>query len=156
ERVSPTLAPLMPRLVTLKGAVISVGPGAHHYRFIGVEVSPSPGTFLYHLVGPAVDPRSDADQPHHLIFYRCYLHGDPARGTRRAIVLNGQHLAVIHSYLSDFKEVGADSQALAGWNGSGPFKILDNYLEGAAENIMFGGADPGITGLVPSDIEIRG
>jgi hypothetical protein len=84
------------------------------------------------------------------------MHGDPARGSRRAFVLNGRHLGVIHSYLSDFKEAGADSQALVGWNGSGPFKILDNFLEGAGENVMFGGADPAIPGLVPSDIEIRG
>ena len=33
---------------------------------------------------------------------------------------------------------------------------MNNFLEGAAENIMFGGADPAIQGLVPSDIEIRG
>src|SRR5262249_29846748 len=63
--------------------------------------------------------------------------------------------AVVDSYLSDFKAVGADSQAVAGWNGSGPFKILNNYLEGAGENLMFGGADPSVPGLVPSDIEIR-
>jgi len=50
---------------------------------------------------------------------------------------------------------GADSQAACGWNGPGPFKIVNNYLEGAGENIMFGGATPSITGLVPSDIEFR-
>ena len=32
---------------------------------------------------------------------------------------------------------------------------MNNYLEGAGENLMFGGGDPGIHGLVPSDIEIR-
>src|SRR6478736_4998060 len=41
-----------------------------------------------------------------------------------------------------------------GFNGPGPFTITNNYLEAAAENIMFGGADPGIPGLVPSDIVI--
>jgi len=156
RRVSPALAPLMPHLVAARGPVVSLALGAHHYRFIGIEISPTSGTYLQSLVSPAADPRSDDDQPHHVIFDRCYLHGDAERGTRRAIVLNGRHLAVIHSYLSDFKEAGADSQALVGWNGSGPFKIEDNYLEGAAENVMFGGADPSISGLVPSDIEIRG
>ena len=156
RRVNPSLAPLMSRLIASKGTVILLAPGAHHYRFVGVEISPSPATFLNSLVGPAVDPRSDADQPHHLVIDRCYLHGDPALGTRRAIALNGKHIAIIHSHLSDFKEAGADSQALAGWNGSGPFKIVDNYLEGAAENIIFGGGDPQIAGLVPADIEIRG
>jgi hypothetical protein len=37
----------------------------------------------------------------------------------------------------------------------GPFKIVNNYIEASSENIMFGGADPTVQGLVPSDIEIR-
>jgi hypothetical protein len=146
----------MPRLIASVGSVLELAPGAHHYRFIGLEISPAPGVFLTNLVAPNPDPRIDADQPHHMIFDRCYLHGDPAKGSRRGIALNGRHMAVIHSYLSDFKEMSADSQALAGWNGAGPFKILDNFLQGAAENMMFGGGDPAISGLVPSDIEIRG
>jgi len=61
---------------------------------------------------------------------------------------------VVDSYLSDFKEQGADTQAIAAWNGDGPFRIASNYLEAAGENIMFGGADPAIPNLVPADIEI--
>ena len=76
-------------------------------------------------------------------------------GARRGIAMNSRHTAVIDSYLSDFKEVGADSQAIAGWNGAGPFRIANNYLEAAGENVMFGGADPTIRDLVPADIEIR-
>ncbi len=64
-------------------------------------------------------------------------------------------VTIVDSHFSDFKEVGADSQAIAGWNGPGPFRIINNYLEGAGENVMFGGADPSIADLVPSDIEIR-
>src|SRR5438105_15414368 len=70
--------------------------------------------------------------------------------------MNGRWVAVLDSYVADFKEQGNDSQALGGWNGLGPFAIGNNYLEAAGENIMFGGADPSITNLVPSDIEIRG
>jgi hypothetical protein len=156
RRIGPAQSQQMPRLTAGSGSVLALAPGAHHYRFIGLEISPTPGTFLYNVVGPSSEARQDADQPHHIIFDRCYLHGDPAKGSRRGIALNGRHMAVIHSHLSDFKESGADTQALAGWNGSGPFKILDNFLEGAAENVMFGGGDPAISGLVPSDIEIRG
>ncbi len=156
RRISPAQSQLMPKLIAGSGSVLALAPGAHHYRFIGLEISPAPGTFLYNVVSPASEARQDADQPHHIIFDRCYLHGDPAKGSRRGIALNGRHMAVIHSYLSDFKEAGADSQAIAGWNGAGPFKILDNFLEGAAENMIFGGGDPAISGLVPSDIEIRG
>jgi hypothetical protein len=62
---------------------------------------------------------------------------------------------VVDSWLSDCHDKSADSQAIAGWNGSGPFKIVNNYLEGAGENVMFGGSDPGVKSLTPSDIEIR-
>ena len=60
-----------------------------------------------------------------------------ARGGQLA--MNGAHVAVIDSYLSDFKEVNSDPQALGGWSGPGPFKIVNNYLEAAGENVMFRG-----------------
>ena len=78
----------------------------------------------------------------------------PRKGSRRGIALNARRAAVVDSYLADFKEAGADSQAIAGWNGPGPFTITNNYLEAAGENVMFGGADPAIDGLVPSDIVV--
>src|SRR6266480_3290847 len=154
-RVTPAHAALMPKLVAASGSVITTAAGAHHYRFIGIEVSPAPGVFLYNLISLASPDGSATRLPHDIIFDRSYLHGDPVKGTRRGIALNSGATAVIDSYLADFKEVGADSQAICGWNGPGPFKIVNNYLEGAGENVMFGGADPSIHGLVPSDIEIR-
>src|SRR5438445_3292743 len=154
-RVDPAHADAMPKLASRSGGVIRAARGAHHYRFIGIEIHPAAGVFLYNLVELGTTETAVALLPHHLIIDRCYLHGDPKRGTRRGIALNSRHTAVVDSYLADFKEVGADSQAIAGWNGEGPFKIVNNYLEGAGENVMFGGADPSIPNLVPSDIEIR-
>lgn len=155
-RVHASHAPLMPKLVASGGAVIVPDKRAHHYRFIGIEMSPTDDTFLYALVllGNNKD-RSIEDLPHHIIIDRCYLHGDAKKGTRRGVAMNGRHLAVIDSYLSDFKEEVHDTQAIAGWGGSGPFKIVNNFLEASGENIAFGGGDPVIRDLVPSDIEIR-
>jgi Big-like domain-containing protein len=155
NRVTPADAPLMPRLVAATGSVITTAAGAHHYWFTGVEISPAPGAFLYNLVLLNSPDGSAAGLPHDIIFDRSYLHGDPVKGARRGIALNSRAAAVIDSYLSDFKEVAADSQALWGANGPGPFKIVNNYLEAAGENVMFGGADPSIANLVPSDIEVR-
>ena len=59
------------------------------------------------------------------------------------------------SHISDCKGVGQDTQAIAGWNGPGPFTIDNNYLEGAGENVMFGGADPAILNLVSDRITFR-
>lgn len=185
ERVGPRHAEHMAILEADSGPVIGTEPGAHHYRFEGVRIRPSGSggslvskwmyrarsavagngvgdpivqnaPFIYNLVSLGTDAARFDDLPHHIVFDRCYFHGDPLVGARRGIALNSRHTAVINSYLADFKEVGFDSQAIAGWGGPGPFKIVNNYLEGAGENVMFGGAVPRIEGTIPADIEIRG
>ncbi len=93
--------------------------------------------------------------PHHLILDRVYIHGDPKHDCFRCVALNSATSAVIDSFLADGHVVGFDAQAIGGWNGPGPYKIVNNFLEGSGENIMFGGADPAIPDLVPSDIEFR-
>ena len=155
RRVDPSHARFMPKLVAANGPVIVAAPGAHHFRLVGLEIAPPEGVFLRTLVELGGDHTSAAALPHHIIVDRCYVHGDPGVGSRRGIALNSRHTAVIGSHLSDFKEVGADSQAIAGWNGPGPFTIANNYLEAAGENVMFGGADPSIPDLVPADIVVR-
>ena len=154
-RVGPMHAGVMPKLRTASGAVIATDPGAHHYRFIGLDIAPEANTWLVALLQFGDDERSVDRLPHDLVVDRSYLHGDPRKGTRRGVALNARRAAVIDSYLADFKEAGADSQAIAGWNGPGPFAITNNYLEAAGENVMFGGADPSIDGLVPADIVVK-
>jgi hypothetical protein len=145
--ITPVQAPTLTKLLAGSKSVIQAEAGAHHFRFVGLEMRPTAGTFLYNLV--------DLTGATHVILDRCYLHGDEARGTRRGLALNGANLAVIDSYLADFKERGADSQAVAAWDADGPLKIVGNYLEAASENILLGGADPTVKGRIPSDIEIR-
>jgi hypothetical protein len=153
-RMRPEDARLMPALEASSGAVLRTEPGAHHYRLVGIEMRPAQGAFLYGLVVLGNGETLAGRLPHHLVIDRCYLHGDPRKGTRRGIALNSKDTAVIDSWLSDFKEAGADSQAIGSWNGTGPFKIANNHLEGAGENVIFGGSPPSILDLVPSDIEV--
>ena len=153
-RVDPSDARMMPVLQSSDNPVIAADSGAHHYRFVGIEVRPRPGAFLYNAITLGTTESIVEDLPHHIVFERCYIHGDPEVGSRRGIALNSRYTAIVDSFLSDFKEQGADSQAIEGWNGLGPFKISNNDLEGAGENIMFGGADPSIDNLVPADIEL--
>lgn len=156
-RVSRAQAPLMALLTSQRGdGVVFAEKGAHHYRFIGIEVRPPEGSYQFSLLWFGNNrERSLEELPHHIVVDRCYIHGDPQKGSRRGISMNGRHVAVIDSYISDFKDEREDSQAILGWGGSGPFKIVNNYLEAAGENLMFGGGDPFIQNLVPSDIEIR-
>ena len=154
SRIDPAESPQLAKLVASSGSIVKTAPGAHHYRLSGLEIRPTENTFLYNLVEIGSAERSTDDLPHHVIVERCLIRGDPRKGSRRGVALNGANAAVIDSYIADIKEAGADSQAIAGWNGPGPFKIANNYLEGAGENVMFGGADPSIRDLVPSDIEV--
>jgi hypothetical protein len=72
------------------------------------------------------------------------------------VALNCKKATIQNAYISDLKSTGQDTQAVAGWNGPGPFTISNSYLEAAGENVMFGGSKTAIPGLVPSDITVEG
>lgn len=165
-RVTPDDAAAMAALVAPTGSVISTAAGASRYHFIGVEIRPGhrgnvadidAGTrrTVTTLVNLGAEDNSTSRMPQQIVIERSYLHGDPVLGTRRGVAMNGAHMAVIDSHLADFKST-EDSQAIAGWEGPGPFLIRNNYLEAAGENVMFGGADPSIQNRIPADITVTG
>jgi hypothetical protein len=161
SRVTPAYSGVMPKLVSPGGGMpaLMTAPGAHHYRFLGIEFKPTNSSALvYDLIdfGDGSSAQSALTSvPHDLIIDRCYIHGDPVSGLKRGVALNSASTQVVNSYISDCKGKGQDTQAIAGWNGPGPFTIVNNYLEGAGENVLFGGADPSIPNLVPSDIVVQ-
>jgi hypothetical protein len=160
-RITPSYAAALPKLVSLSVApALATVPGAHHYRILGVELTTeSTAGFNYGIVtlgeGGGSIQTSLAQVPHDIVLDRVYVHGSATLDVRRCVALNSAMTAIVDSWLSDCHSQGWDSQAIAGWNGPGPYKIVNNYLEGAGENIMFGGSDPSIPNLIPSDIEIR-
>jgi hypothetical protein len=93
--------------------------------------------------------------PHHLIVDRSFVHGTPTLDLRRCVALNSGTAAIVDSWLTDCHSNNSDSQAILGYNGSGPFRIENNYLAAGHEVVMFGGSDPAIPEMTPSDIEIR-
>jgi len=156
-RVSLTNATNMPKIVAPSGRnSVSTVAGSHHYRFVGVEFAPAASaTLTYQLVAIGDSDTSPTTLPHHIVFDRCYVHGQAGANHRRGIEMDGAYVAVVDSYISDFQEVGADSQGLWAYNTTGPLQIVNNYIEAAGENVMFGGADSRAADLVPADIEIR-
>jgi hypothetical protein len=86
---------------------------------------------------------------------RSYVHGTPTLDLRRCVALNSASTAIVDSYLADCHSNMNESQGILGLNGPGPFKIANNHIEGGSQGIMFGGGDPNVPGLIPSDIEIR-
>ncbi len=151
-----------PRLAKLKSPnnqpALRTAPGAHHWR---VQLVDFPGTLtgagdIVALGDGSAEQSSLSGVPHDLILDRCYIHGDVARGQKRGIALNSASTTITGSYVSEIKLAGQDSQAIASWNGPGPYTIENNYLEAAGENVLFGGADPAIPGLVAQDVVVRG
>ena len=132
-------------------------PAANHYRLIGLEITRgSPGAEVQNLVSP-----TDKGTADHIIFDRVWLHGTAQDETARGIYLSGTtYVAVIDSSFTDFHCIAVtgactDAQAISGGGGSnpsGPYKIVDNFLEASGENILFGGSGATQT---PADIEIR-
>jgi hypothetical protein len=156
KRVTLADATRMPRVVVAAGggSAVDTANNAHHYRFVGIHFRPVSGNFVYQLVTVGNGDTSVNTLPSHIVFDRCIFEGDSTVGGRRGIAMDGRYVAVIDSHLSGFKEVGADTQAAWAHNTSGPLKLVNNYLEAAGENVMFGGADSKSSALVPADIEI--
>jgi hypothetical protein len=139
------------------GPALRTERGAHHWRIENVEFGPTArgGGAIIDLGFAPPHQRTLADVAHTIVIDRAYIHGDPASGQRRGIALNSAATEIVNSYIADIKSSDFDTQAIAGWNGPGPYLIENNYLEAAGENVMFGGADPSIDGLVPGDIVVR-
>jgi parallel beta helix pectate lyase-like protein len=159
ERINPQIhAKAMPKIVAPdSGVAIATAERAHHYKFIGIEFSPAADSkYLYNLIDLGkTDYKSLSQFPHHLVFDRCYIRSTGLNKARRGIGLNSGDTTIINSYIAGFAGAGDETQGICGWNGPGPYKIVNNYIEGGAQNIMFGGADPAVPNLVPADIEIR-
>ncbi|MEO6445713.1 MAG: Ig-like domain-containing protein, partial [Gemmatimonadaceae bacterium] len=149
-RVTPALALLMPKLVTTNAtAALQTAAGASGWWVSGVEVTivPSYRSNNYGLVllGDGSSAQNKLSLvPSDIVLDRVYIHSQPNVGTSRCVALNSARTAIMDSYLDECHLKGFDSQAIAGWNGPGPYRIENNTLSGAGENIIFGGSDPSI------------
>ena len=159
QRVDPQVhAAAMPKILGPNSSVaLTTDERAHHYKFVGIEFAPAEDSaYLYNLIDLGKTEYKSLDQfPHHLVFDRCYVRSTGLKKARRGFGLNSGDTTISNSYISGFAGEGDETQGICGWNGPGPFKIINNYIEGGGQNIMFGGADPAVPNLVPSNIEIR-
>lgn len=147
---------LLPKLISNvrgKPAVLAAN-GAHHFRFFAVEFGPTiEGLNNIIQIGTG-EERSVDDLPQDIEFDRVYVHGDAQVGQRRGVAANGRRITIKNSHISDIKRKGEESQGIAVWSSDGPVEISNNYIEAAAENILFGGAGSPLK-LVPTDCVVR-
>jgi len=159
ERMTPLAADALAKVRSPNGAsALVTAPGARNWTIALVEfLANRDGAGDIIALGDGGTAQSSLQSvPSNLTLDRLYVHGDPDRGQKRGIALNSAQTTIVGCYVSDIKAIGQDSQAIAGWNGPGPYTIENNYLEAASENVMFGGADPSILELTPSRIVVRG
>lgn len=160
QRVSPANAPAMAKIVDPGNGLPALNAQiySHYWQLVGLEIFPAtPQTFIYDLIDIGSfgsDQSSLAQAPMHFVFDQCYIHGWPNVNFTRGIAMNGGDVSVTNSWISDFHSDSEESQAIDSGNGPGPFNIINNYMEGAAENILFG-SPPSIPGLIPTGIQIR-
>ena len=158
QRVLPAHSP---RLAKLKSPnrqpTLRTAPGAHHWRIQLLELLPTEGGAgdIVTLGEGGPSQKELSQVPHDLAIDRCYIHGDATTGQKRGIALNSAATTITNSYIADIKAIGQDTQAIAGWNGPGPYTVENNYLEAAGENFILGGSDPPIPGLITQDVIFR-
>jgi hypothetical protein len=157
-RITPAYSSVLSKVFSDNaGPAIVAAAGANHYRFIGVEIGLTDRVSVNNEIFTIGRSETSAsDLPHDITIDRCYIHGTPKVNVKRGVAFNGASLAVVDSYISDIHVEGQDAQTITGWNGPGPFKIVNNELQASGENVMFGGGRPALVGNIPSDIEIRG
>ena len=132
---------------------------------MGIKVTTSdsnPQDTVYWLVGMGLQSDNytgvtvQSQLPDEIIFDRSYIHGSNVASIQHGINANTQAFAIVDSYCDEIVDSSADAQCVTAYNGVGPFLVQNNFLEATGENIMFGGGDPAIANLVPSDITIVG
>ena len=157
-RMTPSFRSQLPKLRSPNGMpAILAAPAANHWRLMFLEfLANKDGQGEIMALGAGDSTQTQLSQvPYALIVDRVYVHGDPAVGQKRGIALHSRDTSIVNSWVSDCKAISQDSQAISGFNGPGNYLIENNYLEGAAENFLLGGADPTIPNLVPTNVTVR-
>lgn len=144
HRTSPAYETFMPRIKSNGFGVSTVNfaDGAHHYKFQHVHFPHVPNGFNSLIAVNDGTTKLLSNHVHHLLIDQCYFEGDEVDGQRCGVTWNGGEGQITNSYFERCMGVGQDAQCIAGSNGIGPLLIDNNYLSGAAENVIFGGSDP--------------
>lgn len=146
----------MPQIDTTNNWVIQFQPTAAYWRFIGIEISCTTVNCPSQLIQP------NGAGANHIIFDRVWIHGGATNDVQSGMAFNGlQYAALIDSTITDTHcgSTCTQSQGVSlGGNStspSGPFKISNNFIESAGENIFNGGSgQAGLTILPSSDVQI--
>jgi len=157
-RMTPAYASLLPKIRSSNNmSALHTATAANHYKLLFLEFQANVNGYGDIIaLGAGDSTQTQLSQvPYALVVDRVYVHGDVKLGQKRGISLHSSDTTVINSYVAECKAIGQDSQAISGFNGPGNYLIENNYLEGATENFLLGGADPTIPNLVTTNVTFR-
>lgn len=134
---------------------VSADAGVRGYYFEDIAILAGGTQDVNALVKLGITQTTLAQVPGDFVFSHVYASGQPTLYLRRNFYVNSARTALVDSWCAEGHDNNSDSQCWLGLNGPGPYLIENNYMEAGHEVIMFGGGDPSIPNLVPSDITIR-
>jgi hypothetical protein len=148
RRIGPTDAALLATLRSGSSQSALYGENTANWRITGLRFEPNTNG-MDNLIAFQDGDNIELD--------RILFVAPEAEGQRRCVLGNGTRITLRRSHIAGcWAQTLQDSQAFAAWDGAGPYTIVDNYLEAASENVMFGGAPSKSPDRIPSDIRIEG
>ena len=157
-RVGPSNLSAMPNLRSSTSGVplIIKSTSAQYYRFVGIdmELTDSNGICNYVIRLDSSDS-SLSTIAQHITFDRCIIDGAPSYGVTHAMNIDGSYIEVTECYFGDhvFSVGDADCQNWYAYNSPGPYRINNNRGHAGGQQILFGGTDSIISGVIPSDLQ---
>jgi YVTN family beta-propeller protein len=155
-RVQQTQTSLMPTVITPNSmSVLSFMNTASGYYFAGINFTVANGIQgMWNLITLSVNATATSQLPHNIVFDRVLVHGNDQMCVR-GFLADAVGFGLLNSQVYDFIHNSQDTQAVLAYNSPGPFLLYNNYLEATGENVMFGGADPTIANVIPSDVTVQ-
>jgi hypothetical protein len=130
--------------------ILEAPSGASHYRLENLILQ-APGAMVELVRLGSGTATSASEQPENITLAGCEIYAHPSAGSRRGISLQARHVTLDGCVIRGFK-ADVEAQAIACWNGPGPYRIANCSLSAAGEVIIFGGSDAKTPGLNPNDI----
>jgi hypothetical protein len=157
-RMTPAYADLLPKIKSPNNmSALATATAANHWKLMFLEFQANKDGYGDIIaLGAGDSTQTQLSQvPYAFVLDRLYVHGDPVTGQKRGIALHSSDTTVVNSWVADCKAVSQEAQAIGGFNGPGNYLIENNYLEGATQNFLLGGADPKIPNLVTTNVTFR-
>lgn len=151
---------------TSNGAIPCVlDKNTSNIRFMGIRFEPKyvvegsgfPASYYLLQIGRTEIPAlTESESPVNIVVDRCLMNPPDDVEVYHGLLNDGYKVAVADCWFGNIKSFGAqDSQAALSLSGPGCHVYLNCFLEGSAENMIYGGGVPSIDGLVMKNVEIR-